>query len=897
MVRLIKNLLVNILLLVAVASYGQQGKETDKKTGNSTPVSVQKNDTISALKTDSLAVLDNKAKNDSVKKPVLESSITYSAKDSIIPDIENQKMYMYKGGVVHYQDIELKADYIMLDLLKKEVYAEGLPDSTGAMAGTPIFKHGSDEYDSKTIRYNFETEKAIITDVITNQGDGYVHSHLTKKVGKDEFILRNGKYTTCDADHPHFYLQMTKAKLISNKKIITGPAYMVLEDFPIYFPMIPFGFFPFSSKYTSGILIPTYGEEQTRGFFLRNGGYYWAANEHFDLALTGDIYSKGSWATYLKTNYKVRYKYSGSFDFKYNVNLTSEKSLPDYAVSKGFSVVWSHAQDTKANPNRTFSASVNISTSSYDKQNSYLNTTTSVQTYLQTQKSSSISYTQKFENTPFNIALSLRHSQNSKDSTISLSIPELTINMTKIYPFKAKNRVGTAKLWDKISIGYTGSIKNSISNVKEDLLFKKSMIRDWQNGWQHTIPITLPSFSLLKYINMSPSFSYSERWYTSYINKTYVPNLSFKPTLDDNIAIDTVYAFRRNYNYAYTLSASTTIYGIYTMNNPNSKIKAIRHKITPQLSFSYAPDFGKKKYGFWGSYVDGDGNTQYYNHFANGIYGSAGRGESGAIGLSLNNNIEAKMVDSNDTVAKKDNKIQYKKLTLFDLTASTSYNMIADSMKLSNIVLSGRTTVKGVSVSMGATINPYMADENGTSYNEYVWNHKNGLGKLGRLTSANLSFGMNFDSKKSKNQGGDKKEGGGGSGGTQPDKLPQKPVGDDEIQYADFSMPFSFNFSYSFSYANSYKTGTSPTIYQSLNMGGRLTLTEKWQMSTTTNFDIQKFKFSLTTINVTRTLHCWTMSFNFVPFGTQRSYSFTLSASSSMLHDLKVNKQSSWYDN
>jgi len=889
-VVLIKNLLTNILFLVAFSSFGQLNQKSGKI--SETPVLVK--DSISILNNDSIPVLPIKESTDTVAKPLLESIITYSAVDSIIPDFENQKMYMYKKAVINYQNIELKADYIMLDLVRKEVYAEGLPDSTGTIVGTPVFKEGDEEFESKTMRYNFETQKGIITDVKTTQGDGFVHSDLTKKISKDEFILEKGKYTTCDAEHPHFYLRMTKAKVISNKKIITGPAYMVLEDFPIYFPMIPFGYFPNSTTYTSGILIPTYGEEQGRGFFLREGGYYWAASDHFDLALRGDIYSKGSWAAKMHTNYKVRYKYNGSLDFSYNLNKYSEQPLPDARTTRGFSLAWSHSQDSKANPNRTFSASVNLSTSSFDKENTYMNNATSVQTYLQTQKSSSISYTKKFENSPFNMSLNLRHSQNSRDTTISLSLPELTFNMTKINPFKVKNRIGPVKWYEKISFSYSGNIKNSISNVKEDQIMKKSLIRDWQNGWRHSIPISLPSFNLLKYINLSPSFNYSERWYTNYINKRYDPNNSFASPRNNHVVTDTVYSFRRNYDYSYSLSTSTNIYGMYTMRNPNSRIKAIRHKITPSASFSYTPDFGQKKFGFWGSYIDGSGKINYYNHFENGVFGSAGMGESGAISFNLNNNLEAKVLEVSDSIASKDEKPKYKKVKIIDISTNTSYNMIADSFKLSPIGISARTTIKGISVNMGANLNPYMVNSAGRVIDEYVWSHKSGLGKLGRLTNANMSFGMNFDSKKEKPEAeADKNK-----------KPGEKPVKSDEPEYVDFNMPWSFRFDYSFYYNKTYAYNSitkiakpTTTINQSLNFGGRLSLTDKWQMDVNTNFDVQAMKFSFTTVNISRSLHCWTMSFNFVPFGDRKSYSFNLSASSAMLRDLKISKQSSWRDN
>lgn len=880
---LIKIFLTNILFLVALSSFGQLNLGTDTiSTSNYTNL----NDTTLVPKIQGLS--------DSIPKQVLEAIITYTAEDSIIPDFENQKMYMYKKGVINYQSIELKADYIMLDLAKKEVYAEGLPDSTGVLVGNPVFKDGDEKFESKTLRYNFETQKGIITDVKTSQGDGFVHSELTKKISKDEFVLERGKYTTCDAEHPHFYLRMTKAKVISNKKIVTGPAYMVLEDFPIYFPMIPFGYFPNSSTYTSGILIPTYGEEQTRGFFLREGGYYWAASDHFDMALRGDIYSKGSWATKLHTNYKVRYRYNGSFDFSYNLNKYSEQPLPDYKVTKGFSVTWAHSQDSKANPNRTFSANVNLSTSSFDKENSYMNNNQSVANYLQTQKSSSISYSTKFENTPFNMSLNLRHSQNSRDTTISLSLPELTINMSKINPFTVKNRVGPAKWYEKISFSYSGNIKNSISNVKEKEIMKKSLLKDWQNGWRHSIPISLPSFNLLKYLNFSPSFSYNERWYTSYINKRYDPQNTYLPPRANHVMIDTVYSFRRNYDYSYSLSSSTNIYGMYTMSNPNWRIKSIRHKITPTVSFSYTPDFGQKKFGFWGSYIDGRGEEQFYNHFERGVFGSAGRGENGSISLTLNNNLEAKVLEVTDSVASKDEKPKFKKVKIIDVGMNTSYNMIADSFKLSPIGISARTTIKGVSVNMGANLDPYMVDNKGDRYDEYVWNHLKGLNKFGRLTNANLSFGMNFESKKNKKGAEDKTK-------NKDLSEKEKPVRKDEIEYAEFNIPWSFRFDYSLYYNNPYRPDANgkmkSTINQSLNLGGRLSFTDKWQMDMNTNFDIQAMKFSFTTVNVSRTLHCWSMSFSFVPFGDRKSYSFNLSASSAILRDLKIAKQSSWRDN
>lgn len=870
---LIRKLGTYFLLLWCVSAVAQELPTTDQ-----VKIPQLKTDTDTTFVEGKIAMPDSIAAPDSVNTAVLQAPITYNASDSIVVSLDGQKVYLYNNAVVNYQTIELKANYIELDLNTKEVYAEGVPDSSGVEQGTPVFKDGDEEFECKTLRYRFDTQKGIITDVKTEEGDGYLQSDRTKKISANAFILRRGKYTTCDADHPHFYLRMTKAKVISNKKIITGPAYLVLEDFPIYVAMIPFGFFPNSPTYSSGILIPTYGEEQNRGFYLREGGYYWAASPYFDLTLKGDIYSKGSWGTNISTHYKKRYKFSGSLMFKYNVNKYSDPGLPDYRRSPGFSLNWSHSQDSKANPYQSFSASVQMSSSSYDKQNSY-----DVQSYLTTNKSSSISYSKKWENSPFNMSVSFRQSQNSRDTTLSISFPELTFSMAKIYPFKRKVRVGPKKWYEKIGVSYTGNIRNSISNVKEYDLFNKSIIKDWSNGWKHTIPISLPNFNIMKYINISPSISYSERWYTNYLDKKYAYD---HVTGDETIFIDTIYHFRRNYNYSFSLSSQTNIYGMYTFTNPHSRIKAIRHKMSPSVSFSYNPDFSDPKYGFWDSYLDKDGNTIFYNRFQGAIFGSAGQGRSGAISFSLMNDFEAKLAAKNDTSSVKsgDNKKKFEKLKLLNLGFSGSYNLIADSLNLSNIRISGRTTVKGVSLNFGATLDPYATNEKGTRVNRFMWNEASGLAKLGRITNANMSFGMSFKSKTGKKEGE-----------SQADEPPM-PLGVGYPQYADFNIPWDFRFNYSFNYSKR-SLYDKATISQTLNLSGRLSLTDKWKMSMTTNFDIQARKFSFTTFNVNRSLHCWNMSFNFVPFGQRKSYGFTLNASSSILKDLKVDKRRSWFDN
>jgi len=868
------------------------------------------------VRTDSLTLAGmnslSVSKNDSTKKNKSEEitdPINYTAADSIVISMDKKEVFLYKDANVTYQDIELKANFIKLNLNTKDVYAEGIPDSTGAMIGEPVFTQGSDEYKSKDLRYNFKSEKGIIHDIDTQQGEGFLKGETTKRIGQKEYIMKNGKYTTCNKEHPDFYLMMTKAKVIPNKKTITGPAYMVLEDFPIYFPFLPFGFFPDNPSYSSGVIIPSYGEEETRGFFLKQGGYYWAASPYYDVTLLGDIYSKGSWALNISSKYKKRYKYSGQFSFAYNINQYGEKDIPDSYKTKGYNLRWSHSQNSKANPYQTFSASVNLSSSSYDKENS-----DDYENYLSSTKSSSISYSKKWENSPFSMTANISHSQNTSSETMSLSLPTLTYNMTKLYPFRPKNRSGKMKWYEKIGISYSGNIKNSIT-APEDSIFNQSIIKDWKNGWKHNTSLSLPSFSLFKYINLTPGISYTERWYTHKLDKHY----SYDQVLGtETLETDTIYGFQRNYQYSYSIGSSTNIYGMYMIKNPNSRIKAIRHRITPSVSFSYQPDFGTEKYNFWGRYTDSKGNETIYNRFQNAVYGSTGRGKSEAMSFSLLNSLEAKRLKNdkrkdeknknitetsqsldNTAVEDSTSKEKFEKVSIIDnLGMSGSYNFVADSMKLSTIAISARTTIKDISFNFSGTLDPYMTNSSGNKYNEYTWNHRSGIGKLGRLTSANLSFGLNFNSKKKeKNQrlGNDKTS----TTTNKPEeevlieKVFNPLVG--EREYLDFDMPWTLNLSYSCSYShtNPYK---KHTINQSLNVSGNLDLTKKWKMRMTTNLDIEARKFSYTTFNLTKNLHCFTMSFNVVPFGERKSYSFTISASSSMLQDLKIDKRKSWRD-
>ncbi len=844
------------------------------------------------------------AEADSVKQkaPLIDAPIVYNAEDSMIVSLDGQNVFLYNNAKVTYQNIELTAYYIELDLETKEIYAEGIPDSTGTMIQKPVFKQGSEEYESETMRYNFETEKAFITKVVSKQGEGFIHSDRTKKIGKEVFITEDAKYTTCDADHPHFYLQLSKAKVISNKKIITGPAYMVLEDFPIYFPFLPFGYFPNSPTYSSGILIPKYGEENNRGFFLRDGGYYWAASEYFDLAVQGDIYSKGSWGTRMKTNYKKRYKFNGGFGFDYAINKYGEKSQDTYAKSKQFKLTWTHSQDAKANPAQTFSASVNLSSSGYDKQNAY-----NTSDYLTTTKQSSISYSRRFENTPFNMSVNLRHSQNTRDSTMSLSLPEMTFSMAKVYPFRKKTRSGKMKFYEKFGINYTANMKNTIS-AHESEIFGSSFATDWKNGIRHNLPISFPSFNLFKYVNFSPGISYNEKWYFKKYDYEYVAGADFmnNPSgIPSTVRVDTITGLNRVYDYAYSVSSSTNIYGMFIPRNPNSRIKGIRHKMTPSISFSYRPDFGQDKFGYWKEVqVDEKGSTRYLDVNAGGVYGgSPGRGESGSVSFSLSNNLEMKVLENPDSTKTGDEQ-KFKKVKIIDnLGISSSYDLIADSLNLAPFRIQARTTVAGVSINMGTTVDPYMLDENYRKVHRYAWNERSGLGKLGRVTNANLSFGMTFNSKKNKednqNNASNNSEAVGDDQNLDANQTPEPEAVIPSIydNYVDFDMPWDFGFDYSLNYTGASRAYPNGRVSQTIGVRGNVNITEKWKASMNTNFDIEAGEFSFTTFNLTRDLHCWAMSFNFVPFGFRKSYSFTISAKSSMLADLKLQKQQSHYDN
>ncbi|RLD62744.1 MAG: LPS-assembly protein LptD, partial [Bacteroidetes bacterium] len=637
------------------------------------------------------------------KEPRIDDLIDYSASDSIIFLRSANKLYLYKNAQISYKDVELKADYIELDLEKNEVYATGILDSLKKIIGKPIFKQGSEEFESEKIIYNFKTEKGLIKGVFSKQSGGYLHSETTKKLPTNEICVKNGKYTTCNLEHPHFYIALTKAKVIPDDKIVSGPAYLVIEDIPLYVVGIPFGFFPNTKSRKSGVLIPTYGEEKRRGFYLRNGGWYFGISDYFDLSIRGDIYSKGTWQANVRSRYKKRYKFSGNVDVSYSDLVVSEPGLSDYMKTKQYKVLWRHSQDPKASPNSNFSANVNLGSSSYDKYSSNNNAA-----YLKNTTQSSVHYDKTFPGTPFNFSANFNHSQNSIDSIVNLTLPEMTFNMKRIFPFKVKNNAGKTKWFEKIGISYSSNLKNTVS-VKDTSLFSHKTLDEFKYGIVHKVPVST-SFKLLKYFTVSPSLNYTERWYFTYLNK-YINEA------DTTLVTDTLNGFNRVFDYSYNAALNTQIYGMYQFKK--SFVKAIRHRITPSVTLSYRPDFSNEKWGYYKK--DPLDSTKTYSVYSNGIYSAPGSGKSGLVNFNVANNIEMKIKSKKDTVT------GTKKIVLIEnLSFSTSYNMLADSLRWSKIRISGRTKLfKRLDINYSANLDPYILKSDSTgnmvNYNRFEW--------------------------------------------------------------------------------------------------------------------------------------------------------------------------------
>ncbi len=815
---------------------------------------------------DSTGMAIDTIRNDStVSKPLFNDLITYNADDSVKFSINGKKVYLYGNGFVKYLTSELKADYIVLDMEKKEAYATGVPDSVGELTGTPKFKDGAQEFEGKELRYNFDSKKGLITEIITQEGEGYVQGQTTKKMSDSVYCVVHGSYTTCDNhDHPHFRLRMSRAKMIKDKRIFVGFTYLELEDVPL--PLfIPFGFFPITNKGTSGIIMPTYGEERMRGFNLRGGGYYLYINDYIDMTLTGDIYTNGSWGLQYATTYRKRYKYNGQFNATMSKNHVSEKGLPDYQESSDWSVRWTHSQDGKANPYSSFSASVDMSSAS----NNYYNGN-NINDIANQRKQSSISWSKKWPESPFSLSGSLSHSQNSRDTSISLTLPNISLRMTQIYPFRKKDKVGEMKWYDNIGISYSAELRNNIQ-TKENKLFKSSFERDWDNGFKHNIPLSL-SFKIAKDVTFTPSLNYNGYLNTKTFEKIWIPDTSRAGGQVVKRVIPGM-----NYSHDYSASASIgytpTIYGMFLF-KPGSKVAAIRHMIRPSFSASYTPAL-KPLGKYTKEYFDGEKYVEYAIHEGLPYTPKTTIGtQSGSISFSLDNNVEMKVRNDNDTTGDE----QFKKVKLLEsFQIRVSYNPFADSMRFSTIGLSARTKVfnNKVDLNFSGTLDPYAVDGNGRKINKYH-------GGIGRLTNATISSNFSLSGDNGKNK--EKKN---------------EMVGGYYDDYMDFDVPWNLSLRYNLNYTKTYSSASPKgkgDIRQILSINGDLSLTPKWKISFQSGYDFKANEVTSTSFSITRDLHCWEMVFNCMPFGQHQSYNFEIHVRSSMLRDLKLTKRESFTD-
>ena len=890
-----------------------------------------------SLGTDSLAMpalpADSLAADTASREDIIDAPVAYESTDSMVWT-KGGNAYLYGGSKVNYQNIELTAQTIIVNIDKTEVYAEGLKDSLGNESGRPVFKEGSTPYESETMSYNFKTKKGFIRNVTTEQGDGYMISRDAKKGADGAFYIKDGKYTTCeDHDAPHFYLNMTRGKVRPEKDVVFGPAYLVVCDVPL--PLaVPFGFFPFTQDYSSGFLMPSYGDELERGFYLRDGGYYFAFNDHVDLKLTGEIFTKGSWGVTAASNYKKRYKYSGNVNLNYLVTKAGEKNMPDYQVSKNFKVIWSHRQDAKANPNSNFSASVNYATTNYEKKN--LNSVYNPALNSQSQRTSSVSYSRTIPDWKLNLSSSFNIAQNMRDSTVSLTLPSLNISLSRIYPFKRKKAAGNERWYEKIAMTYSGSLSNSVT-AKEDQILHTSLVRDWKNGMKHSIPISA-SFTAFKYINITPSFNYNSRWYTYRVEQSW----------DDAAMMavrDTIYGFNRVYNYNFSVSANTKLYGFYQpLPFLGDKVKMIRHVLTPSVSYSLAPDFSDSRYGFWKSYTytddKGEVHTVDYSPYAGTLYGTVGQGKSGTVSVDLSNNVEMKVKSDKDSTG-------VRKISIFDeLGAAMSYNMAAKTRPWSNLTTRLRMKLtKSYTFSLNTTWPTYgyvyayddtgrrtiTGDERpfwetdavrgfhfphfpGMSQNlSYTFNNQT-LGDLKEKWNK-LIYGEEEDEEGQEGEVGDGGSAHGAPGkdrGDKPSKTGAKSAEVDEDGYVPFSLPWSLSLSYGVTLRenntpDSFHERPDGTgwygykITQNLNISGNLKISNKWNMNFSSGWDFVDHDFTTTTMNISRDLHCFSMSCGVV-LSPYVSYNFSFRANSSMLADaLKYDQRSSagsnieWY--
>lgn len=927
-------LLCAVLFMMANADY--QFRKKHKRASNDS-IAINKavrkdsagREIIDTTKMDSLQLAiyrHNKQIDDSIyldslnrqKKNGIDAPVTFSANDSMVYDAQNKTAFLYGTSNVKYENMDLKSERIYLNMDSSLVHATGVRDTaTKGLTGTPVFSMGSDNYESDTMAFNFKSKKGLIQNVTTQQQEGFLSSQLSKRNDKGEIFLKHGRYTTCDKDCPDFYIALSRAKVRPGKDVVFGPAYLVVADVPL--PLaIPYGFFPFSKKYSSGFIMPSYGDESTRGFYLRDGGYYFALSDKWDLKLLGEIYTKGSWGLSVATNYRKRYRYNGTFYAAYQDTKTGDKGLPDYTRQQSFKIQWSHRQDQKASPYSSLAASVNFATSSYERNN--LGSLYNPQTLTQTTRTSSVSWGTNFSSIGLSLSATANLNQNMSDSSIALTLPDLNISLSRFYPFKRRHAAGAEHWYEKISVSYTGQISNSI-NTKEDRLLRSNLIKDWRNGMQHRIPVS-GNFTLFNYINVSPSFNFTDRMYTNKVTK------SWNRTTQKEVS-DTTYGFHNIYNWDLSLSASTKLYGMFIPNRKifGDKIQAIRHVITPSISFSYAPDFGSSRYGYYSTYqrTNADGSVELvdYSPYSNGLYSVPGRGKTGNVSFSFDNNIEMKIKSDKDSTG-------IRKISIIDnLGFRMSYNMAAKEKPWSDLSVDLRLKWwKNYTFNLNAVFASYAYELNSNG-EPYVGNHTYwGMGKIGRFQGMSQNISYTLTPEKIK-----KLFGGGGDDDDTKSKRNdpeaegvdtdiESNVDDDMIEgqrsarrkgsghkaktdddgYMSFSMPWSITFGYGITMRESndinrfnYKTMRYPyTFSQTLNFSGNLRISDGWNISFSSGYDFEHHALSMTTASLQRDLHCFNMSCQVV-LAPYTSYNFTFRCNASTLTDaLKYDKRSGY---
>lgn len=870
-----------------------------------------------AVSVDSVSIAPRK------RRSIVDFPINYQCDDSLMVNLDEKLVYMYGKSDVKAEQMSLVSDHMRIDMNTSCIFAEGKEDSLShEVDGEPNFKDGSDEFTAKVMKYNFKTKEGHVIDVVTEQQDGMLYGQVTKMHSNREIHFKGGKYTTCDAEHPHFYLDLTRAKMIPDDKIVSGPCYFVFLDVPVYVLGLPFVIFPTSKKTHNGVIIPKYGEESRRGFYLQEGGYYFAFSDYADLKLTASYYTVGSWGVRASSQFKLRYKFSGNFDFNFTKNVTGKKEFmmsrnPDikYSSTNSYTLKFNFNQDSKANPYSSFGVNISYDKQQFDKYNA-----TSVQDYAKSTTSSSVNYQRRMFGGKANLSIAGNMTQNLYDSTVALSAPTLAFSVNRFFPFKRRVQVGSQKWYEKIGSSFNLNFQNTVPTMKDSLLFKPEMFDKMRYGLKYSIPLST-SFNLLKYIQVSPSISYTGRVYPNYVRR-YPKNdftIGANGDLEDKYTkygygVDTIDAIRHNFDFNASVSASTKLYGMFLFNKAKH-IKAFRHVLTPSMGLSWRPDFSEEFWNFYeydpSDYNPNEDERRKYSFYQNGVYGTPPAGKSASLNFGLGNNFEMKVKGRKDTVEG-----EYTKIKLLEnLNFTGSYNMAADSMKLSPISMSGSTRLfDKMTISFGGNFDPYALDENGRRTKNFCIKDSENR-KLARLTNFRASTGFSFNSK----QLGKKK--------LEEKKAAAEKFGEDELQaevdedgniipvedlddrkkgskiserekngefdYSD--VPWNVSASYSFNY--NHPDNKAPRINQTLNLNGSIQFTDKWSTSISSGYDFDARKMTSTRITVTRDLHCFSLSFYIIPFGTLKSYNFTLAINSSMFQGVEYKRTANWRDN